>query len=86
MADKYTEKQMQSAFKNFCQVTGLRQATSADDVGAYALAKEYKGYVVVQIMEGGAQHMPCGLKHRNASDMVDALQFAADVYREANTK
>ena len=79
MSERYTNKDVETAFRIFCQRAGFRQAESHKDVGAYSLDKGYGGYTVVQIVnENGGLSTPFGMRRRNAREMVQTLHFAAD--------
>lgn len=74
-----TRKQVEGLFEHFCNVLGLRQATSYDDHGAYRLdyAACYGGYVIERIDdESSGVSQPFGETRRTAGEMWSAMHFA----------
>jgi len=79
MTDRYTRKDVETAFRIFCQRLGLRIAESYNDVGGLLIDKGTGGYQVIQIVNtDGGHSAPFGWECHSARDMVRLLQFAAD--------
>jgi hypothetical protein len=77
MADRITNKMVETQFAWLCDVLGKRIAQHHKDVGAWRLDYQrcYGGFCIVELMEHG-ESLPYGHGRYKASEMFNMLQFA----------
>lgn len=79
MSGRFTHKDVEAAFADFCGTVGIKAAESYKDKGAYQLDHNgvYGGYVIEKLSDHGGVSRPFGDMRHGAREMCDMLNFAS---------